>query len=96
MLLLKKDDIKKVFTMRDAIEADKEAFRIYCEGKSVNPLRTNISVPSQDASMLFMPGYVEELGCGGIKIVSVFLKMLKRQTSNSSNSTIIRWRNWRS
>ncbi|MDU9053718.1 MAG: ornithine cyclodeaminase family protein, partial [Clostridioides difficile] len=53
MLLLKKDDIKKVFTMRDAIEADKEAFRIYCEGKSVNPLRTNISVPSQDASMLF-------------------------------------------
>ena len=42
MLLLKKDDIKKVFTMRDAIEADKEAFRIYCEGKSVNPLRTNI------------------------------------------------------
>ena len=41
MLLLKKDDIKKVFTMRDAIEADKEAFRIYCEGKSVNPLRTN-------------------------------------------------------
>ncbi|HBG5847387.1 TPA: ornithine cyclodeaminase family protein [Clostridioides difficile] len=74
MLLLKKDDIEKVFTMRDAIEADKEAFRIYCEGKSVNPLRTNISVPSQDASMLFMPGYVEELGCGGIKIVSVFPK----------------------
>lgn len=74
MLLLKKDDIKKVFTMRDAIEADKEAFRIYCEGKSVNPLRTNISVPSQDASMLFMPGYIEELGCGGIKIVSVFPK----------------------
>ena len=27
MLLLKKDDIKKVFTMRDAIEADKEAFK---------------------------------------------------------------------
>ncbi|MCC0732368.1 ornithine cyclodeaminase family protein [Clostridioides sp. ZZV14-6048] len=74
MLLLKKDDIKKVFTMRDAIEADKEAFKIYCEGKSVAPLRTNIPVPSQDASMLFMPGYVEDLGCAGIKIVSVFPK----------------------
>ena len=28
MLLLSKADIKKVFTMKDAVEADKEAFRL--------------------------------------------------------------------
>lgn len=46
MLFLKKDDIKKVFIMRDVIEVDKEVFRIYCEGKSVNFLRINIFVLS--------------------------------------------------
>ena len=44
MLILKKDDIKKCFTMRDAIEADKEALEIYSEGKAKVPLRTNIDI----------------------------------------------------
>lgn len=74
MLLLSKEDIKSIFTMRDAIEADKEAFKIYTEKKSVVPLRTNIPVSKQDATMLFMPGYIEDLDCAGIKIVSVFPK----------------------
>lgn len=71
MLLLNKDDIKKVFTMKDAIEADKEAYRIFSEGKSEVPLRTNMA-SEKNGSMLFMPGYVSELGCAGMKIVSVF------------------------
>lgn len=74
MLLLNKNDIKNVFTMRDAIEADKEAFRIYTEGRSVVPLRTNIPATKYEGSMLFMPGYIEDLDCAGIKIVSVFPK----------------------
>lgn len=31
MLLLSREDIKKVFTMRDAIEADKKAFTLVVE-----------------------------------------------------------------
>lgn len=34
MLSLNEDDIKKVFTMQDAIESDKEAFRIFTEKKA--------------------------------------------------------------
>ena len=34
MLLLSKEDIRKVFTMKDAIEADKRAFRLLAKGKS--------------------------------------------------------------
>ena len=45
MLLLSKKDIQKVFTMKDAVEADKEAFTLFSEGKSVVPLRTNIGAP---------------------------------------------------
>ena len=72
MLLLNKEDIKKIFTMKDAIEADKEAFKIYSSSKSVVPLRTNIQAKKYDGSMLFMPGYIDQLDCAGIKIVSVF------------------------
>ena len=45
MLLLSKADIKKVFTMKDAVEADKEAFRLVVEGKCDAPIRTNIQAP---------------------------------------------------
>ncbi|MDR1774369.1 MAG: ornithine cyclodeaminase family protein [Clostridioides sp.] len=72
MLLLNKQEIKKVFSMKEAIEADKEAFRIFSENKSVVPLRTNIQSEKEEGSMLFMPGYIGELDCAGIKIVSVF------------------------
>ena len=33
MLLLSREDIKKVFTIKDAIEADKKAFQYVVEGK---------------------------------------------------------------
>ena len=72
MLILTAEDIKRVFTMRDSIEADKEAFRLYSTNKAEVPLRTNINIPKYKGTSLFMPGYVEELDTAGIKIVSVF------------------------
>ncbi len=74
MLLLSREDIKKVFTMKEAVEADKEAFTLFSQGKSVVPLRTNISAPKYDGAFLFMPSYVEEMDCSAIKIVNVFPK----------------------
>lgn len=78
MLLLTKMDIKNVFTMKDAIEADKDAFRIYSQGKSVVPLRTNIAIPKHEGQVLIMPGYVDEMDGIGVKIVSVFPKNVKK------------------
>lgn len=72
MLLLTKEDIKKVFTMKDAIEANKLAFRLEVEGKSEAPLRTNIPVPKYDGSLIFMPAYVEEIDLASLKIVNIF------------------------
>ena len=39
---LAREDIKKVFTIQDAVEADKKAFQLVMEGKCSAPLRTNI------------------------------------------------------
>lgn len=72
MLILTAEDIIKVFTMKDAIEANKKAFSIYSQGKSTVPLRTNIDVPKFQGQALFMPAYVEDMDALGIKIVSVF------------------------
>lgn len=58
--------------MEDAILADKEAFSIFSEGKSISPLRTNFSSENEEGSMLFMPGYVPKAKTAGLKLVSVF------------------------
>lgn len=78
MLLLTKKDIQQIFTMQEAVEANKQAFRIYSEGGSVVPLRVNIGVPNFEGQTLFMPGYVEKLDSMGVKIVSVFPHNIKK------------------
>ncbi|MDO4710916.1 MAG: ornithine cyclodeaminase family protein [Peptostreptococcaceae bacterium] len=74
MLLLSKEDIKKVFTMKDAVAAVKEAFMIFSQGKSVVPLRTQIPAPKREGVFLFMPAYAEELDIASVKIVNIFPK----------------------
>lgn len=72
MLLLSKEDIKKVFSMRDAIEADKKAFQLVVEDKCDAPLRTNIPAPKHDGNFLFMPAYVEDMDSASLKIINIF------------------------
>ncbi|MGF0033203.1 ornithine cyclodeaminase family protein [Bariatricus sp. SGI.154] len=72
MLLLNREDIKKVFSMKDAIEADKKAFTLVVEGKCDAPLRTNIQAPRYEGCFLFMPAYVEEMDTASLKIINIF------------------------
>lgn len=72
MLLLSREDIKKVFTIKDAIEADKKAFRYVVEGKCEIPLRTNIQAPKYGGCFLFMPAYLEEMDTASLKIINIF------------------------
>ena len=69
MLLLTKEDIKKVFTMKDAIETDKKCYKMFNEGKFDVPLRTVIS--GKDGNYIFMPSYGEEMSAAGVKIVNI-------------------------
>lgn len=70
MLLISREDILKVFTMRDAIEADKKAFVSHYKGMSDVPLRTNFSL--KDGQSLFMSAYAKDINACGVKIVSVY------------------------
>lgn len=70
MLVLTATDIEKVYSMQDAIAADKQALKIYTQGNSEVPLRTNFDV--QNGQCLFMPAHIKGSDIVGIKIVSVF------------------------
>ena len=72
MLLLSKSDIKKVFSMKDAIEADKLAFQMLEEGNCEVPLRVQIQAKDDKGTFLFMPAYSGALGAAGLKVVNVF------------------------
>ena len=64
--------------MRDAVEAVKEAFRLFSEGKSEVPIRTNIQAPCHEGAFLFMPSYVAELNTACLKVVNVFPKNIDK------------------
>ena len=71
MLLLSKNDIRAVVTMRDMIEADKLAFRMKESGQIASPLRA--SIPAEgDGVFLFMPSYAPGLEAAALKVVNVF------------------------
>lgn len=69
MLLLNKEEIKSIFSMRDAIDADKECYRMFSEGKFDVPLRAVIN--GTHGNFLFMPAYSDEIGAAGLKIVNI-------------------------
>ena len=69
MILLNKEDIKKVFTMKDAIEANKKCYKQFNEGKFDVPLRTIIN--GVDGDFVFMPSYCAEDKSACVKVVNV-------------------------
>ena len=89
MLLLSKEDIRKVFTMKDAIEADKKAFQLVVEGKCDTPLRTNLLAPKHEAGFLFMPAYCEEMDAASIKIITQFPHNIEKGIPTSSAQVIL-------
>lgn len=73
MLLLSRKDILSVFSMKDAIEADKKAFVMHTQGKAKVPLRINLETDDKSGQVMFMPAYVGgEANAAGVKIVSFF------------------------
>jgi ornithine cyclodeaminase len=71
--ILNKQDIQAVFSMKDAIAADKAALAAYSRGETTIPLRTNIDIPAESGQSLYMPGYLAgEHPALGMKIVSVY------------------------
>jgi len=89
MLLLSKKDIQKVFTMKDAIKANKMAFQLLVDNACQVPLRTVIPAPKYDGSFLFMPGYVEKMDTAALKIVNIFPKNIDNGLATAPSQVLL-------
>ncbi|RRD64411.1 ornithine cyclodeaminase family protein [Fretibacterium sp. OH1220_COT-178] len=76
--LLSAEEMLSVFSMADAVQADKDALSLYSAGGASIPLRTNIDIPEHKGQSLYMPGYAAEAGALGVKIVSVYPGNIER------------------
>ncbi len=71
MLLIDASEVRELLPMKEAIEADKQAFLLHSAGETEVPVRPGFAMPG--GSALFMPAYVKgDVNRVGIKIVSVF------------------------
>ncbi len=71
MLYLNAEDIRKIFSMRDAIESDKEAFIVQAEGGAELPVRTNFHVTDSGITSI-MPAFIKSMPAAGLKVVSTY------------------------
>ncbi len=71
MLILSRDDMRRVLDAASLFEAMTEGFRQLSEGRWKIPLRTVIEMPAHQGVSLFMPSYSEDLGSAGMKLVTV-------------------------
>ncbi|MDN6196364.1 MAG: ornithine cyclodeaminase family protein [Atopostipes suicloacalis] len=90
MLILSKEDIQKVYSMKEAIEGDKEALTLAFQGKSDVPLRTNIDIDEENGQSLYMPAYVSgEKSALGVKIISIYPDNVKKDLPASPSTMVM-------
>lgn len=72
IVILNEENMKSVFSMEEAIQADKDALELYSKGQSNVPIRANLDVPEHNGQSLYMYGYAAPANALGVKIVSVY------------------------
>ena len=88
MLFINAEEIREIFTMRDAIESDREAFVIQAEGLAEVPVRTGFDV-YEGCSSLYMPAFIKSYPRTGLKIVSTYKKNAERNLPVVAGSVIL-------
>ena len=87
--VLTQNDMKNVYTMKDAVGASKDALTLYSEGKSDIPLRVNLDVKEFEGQSLYMPGYAGDADALGVKIVSVYPKNIEKGLTSVPSTMVL-------
>lgn len=70
VLLLSREEIEGLISMKEAIKAVENAFRAKGLGKVQMPPKTYIYFQKYDGDFRVMPAYLQEMGAAGVKIVN--------------------------
>lgn len=77
MILLSREIIERNFSMRECMNAVKEAFRLFSENKVKVPLCTQIATEDEKGNFLCMPAYCEEYEASCVKVLNMFPENIK-------------------
>lgn len=73
MLLLSREDVQSLVSMKDAIAVVEDAFKEFAQGNVDMPVRSSISVEHNKGIMLTMPAYIGgAMNALGQKVVTVY------------------------
>ena len=72
MLVLSREDVRRLVPMAEAIELVGLAFQDLSAGRALSPIRTPLAVRPGTGTTLVMPAYVPSAAALGVKVVSVF------------------------
>jgi alanine dehydrogenase len=71
VLLLSRQEVEKLASMREVIEAVEGAFKAKGEGKAQMPPKLYVFFKKYDGDFRTMPAYLENLDAAGVKVVNV-------------------------
>ena len=74
MLLLSDDEISRLLSMGEAMDAVEKAFGEFAKGSVKMPARSTIMLDRYSGSISFMPSYLPETGALATKIISIYPK----------------------
>lgn len=72
MLILSRENIEQIYTMKDCLEDVEHVFREHMQGNVTTPVRTAVDHPKYDATSLYMPSYLASDDYVAVKIISIF------------------------
>jgi len=70
--LFSSSDITRIISMKEAIEAVKEAFVLASEGEIQAPSRIHVDIAAHHGTSLVMPSYIPHIQRFGVKIINLF------------------------
>lgn len=71
-LILTQADVRALLTMEACLELTEQSLLSLARGKALNPLRSALWKPDRSGLLGVMPGFDEEAGALGLKVVGVF------------------------
>ena len=78
MLIISKDEIKEFYSMKECMEAVKDAFSLFSQGKVDVPLRTQIQNEEGTGTYLCMPAYCKEYDASCVKVINTFPENIQK------------------
>ena len=88
-MFIKDEDVKRLVTMREAMEAVEGAFAELARGRALMPLRSTMMLQRYGGSISLMPSYLEEAGVVATKIISIYPRNPERGLPTSIAQVVV-------